>query len=417
MSLGNALLGLDRPDEALACLEALLVLEPQRTSAHVHRGNALEALGRYDEAVASYRQALVLEPDLAETHYNLANALKAIEHIPEALHHYDRALSINPDLAKANYNKAMLCLNTGRLAEGWELYEHRWAAQDLVQRLDYAPLRRWTGGPVRSLLIWGEQGLGDQILYSGMVPDLTKQVATIGLAAERRLVALLARSLPRVQVFAMGGGLDFAWDAQAPVGDLGTYLRRNFADFPGRESYLLADRERATALRTRLARDGRRVVGLSWRRGRAKRAGMTGARLMDFASVLHLPGCRFIDLQYGDTTAERESARRETGVEIERVEEIDNTNDIDGLACLIAACDAVVTISNVTAHLAGALGTRTFAFVPFENGWVWYWFRDKPHSPWYPRLQLRHQSRGQAWADLVAASREDVANAVGGRVG
>jgi tetratricopeptide (TPR) repeat protein len=413
MSLGNALLALGRFDEAIPCYDAVLALAPDRTTAHVHRGNALEALGRYDEAVASYRRALALEPDLAEAHYNLANVLRTTGEIAQAFHHYDRALSINPGLVKASYNKGLLCLHTGRLAEGWELYGHRWAAQGLAPRPDHTHLPRWTGEPVRSLLVWGEQGLGDQILYAGLVTDLTERVATIGLAVERRLVALLTRSLPRVQVFALGGGLDFAWDAQAPVGDLGTYLRRNFADFPGRESYLLADRERATALRTRLARDGRRVIGLSWRRGRAKGAGMTGARLIDFASVLHLPGCRFIDLQYGDTTAEREFVCRETGVEIERVEEIDNTNDIDGLAALIAACDVVVTIGNVTAHLAGALGTATFAFIPFDRGWLWYWFKDRTDSPWYPRARVAHQARGQAWAELVAASCEDVAKAVG----
>ena len=306
MSLGNALLGLDRPDEALPCLEALLVLEPQRTSAHVHRGNALEALGRYDEAVASYRQALVLEPDLAEAHYNLANVLRATGRSRQAFHHYDRALSINPDLVKANYNKGLLCLHTGRLAEGWELYGHRWAAQDPRSAPDYAPsaaLDRRAGAVAAGL---GRAGAGrpDPVCRHGDGSD--KRVATIGLAVERRLVALLARSLSRCAGFCHGRRARSRWHAQAPVGDLGTYLRRNFADFPGRESYLLADRERATALRTRLARDGRRVVGLSWRRGRAKGAGMTGARLIDFASVLHLPGCRFIDLQYGDTTAERD---------------------------------------------------------------------------------------------------------------
>lgn len=413
MRLGNALMALERADEAAACYEAVLAPEPRRTAAHVHLGNALEALGRYDEAIAPYRRALELEPDLAEAHYNLANVLRTMGRDPEALHHHDRALASNPDLVHAKHNKAMLCLNMGRLAEGWELYEHRWAAQGLIRRPDYDRMPRWHGEPVEALLAWGEQELGDQILYAGMIADLAQRVGTVGFAVEHRLVALFARSFPAVQVFFLGGGLDRAWEAQAAVADLGRYLRPSFAHFPRREQgYLVADGERTNALRAKLARDGRRVVGLSWRSLQAKSGVATGATLIDFAAVLGLPGCRFIDLQYGDTAAERESLRREIGVEVEHVDEVDNTNDIDGLAALIAACDLVITISNVTAHLAGALGTTTFAFVPFERASPWYWFKDRTDSPWYPRVQIRHQGWQQAWADLVGASRQDIANAV-----
>ena len=97
-----------------------------------------------------------------------------------------------------------------------------------------------------------------------------------------------------------------------------------------------------------------------------------------------MPDCRFVDLQYGDTRADREALERELGLHIERLDDIDTTNDIDGLAALMTACDLVATVSNTTAHLAGALGRPTFVFIPFGNARIWYWFKHRADCPWYP---------------------------------
>jgi hypothetical protein len=154
---------------------------------------------------------------------------------------------------------------------------------------------------------------------------------------ERRLVDLFARSFPGLSVAAIGrelhaGGLD----AHTPIGSLGRHLRSSFAAFPRRQQgYLLPDPVRAAALRGRLKDDGRAVVGLSWRSQNPKFEKAKSARLADFESVLRLPGCR-LDLQYGDTRAERE-AERNSACGIDRPDDADNTRDIDGLAAPMSA--------------------------------------------------------------------------------
>ena len=137
------------------------------------------------------------------------------------------------------------------------------------------------------------------------------------------------------------------------------------------------------------------MVGLSWISKAPIGGEQKSARLADFAALLRSPGYRFVDLQYGDTGAEREAVERELGIRVERLPDIDNTNDLDGLAALMGACDAVVTVSNTTAHLAGALGRPTLVMVPHGHARIWYWFRDKDESPWYPRVRVRRQQRGQ----------------------
>jgi hypothetical protein len=153
-------------------------------------------------------------------------------------------------------------------------------------------------------------------------------------------------------------------------------------------------------LRARLG--GGRVIGLSWISKAPIGGAQKSAKLVDFASLLRLPGYRFVDLQYGDTSAERDAVERALGIRIERLHDIDTTNDLDGLAALMGACDAVVTVSNTTAHLAGALGRPTVVMVPHGHARIWYWFRDRDESPWYPRVRVWRQRRGQAWSELVA---------------
>ena len=125
-----------------------------------------------------------------------------------------------------------------------------------------------------------------------------------------------------------------------------------------------------------------------------------------------MPGYRFVDLQYGDTSGERATVEEKRRLKLERIEDIDNTRDIDGLASLICACDLVVTISNTTAHLAGALGKPTWVLVPDGNVRMWYWFKRGDDNPWYPRVRIRRQQLGRPWAQLIASVVDEVAGGV-----
>ena len=198
--------------------------------------------------------------------------------------------------------------------------------------------------------------------------------------------------------------------AQTPLASLGQYLRPDWDAFPRRETgYLVADRDRAAGLRQRLSPAGEPVVGLSWVSKSPLYGMFKTAQLIDFESVLRLPRCRYVDLQYGDTLAEREAVSQSAGIRVERLADIDNTNDLDGLAALITACDVVVTVSNTTAHLAGALGKPTLLFVPQSGGRLWYWFNERADSPWYPHMRIRRQKVGQSWKALVDLASDDVA--------
>jgi tetratricopeptide (TPR) repeat protein len=442
---GNALAALNRHEPALASLERALALEPGYVDAHNNRANALDQLGRHADALASVERALAIEPGhraalvtravilrkLGRAEEALASCDRALalmaedpeawivrgdilvdlERFEQAAASFDRVIALDPGAAAPKWNKSVICLGLGRFAEGWALYEHRWAgAKGLVPRAYRQP--RWNGARVDgTLLVWGEQGLGDEILHASMIPDLMQRTGSLTLEVEPRLVGLFARSFPGVTVVPLGPALDTGpFVAQEPIAGLGRHFRPSWEAFPKRErGYLVADDARTGALRQRLD-DGRAVIGLSWVSKAPIGGEQKSARLADFAPLLRSPGYRFVDLQYGDTSAEREAVEGELGIRVERLADIDNTNDLDGLAALMGACDAVVTVSNTTAHLAGALGRPTWVMVPHGHARIWYWFRDRDESPWYSRVRVRRQQRGQPWSELIAAVAAELPN-------
>jgi tetratricopeptide (TPR) repeat protein len=443
---GNALLALDRHEAALACFDRAIAREPGFAAAHNNRANALDQLGRHLEALSALDQALAIEPahrealvtravilrKLGRPEEALASCERALAGLPddleartvqgdvlvdlerfeEALLVFDRTIALDPAAAGPKWNKSLICLSLGRFREGWPLYESRWAGAKGLVRRDY-PHPRWDGQRVNgTLLVWAEQGLGDEILHGSMIADVLQRTGSVALEVEPRLVPLFSRSFPGVTVLPAHPELaagDFA--AQEPIASLGRHFRPDWASFPRRDrGHLLADEARTAALRRRLD-DGRMVIGLSWVSKAPIGGAQKSARLADFAPLLRLPGCRFVDLQYGDTHAERDAVEHDLGVRVERLPDIDNTNDLDGLASLMCACDAVVTVSNTTAHLAGALGRPTWVMVPHGHARIWYWFRDRDENPWYPRVRVRRQRRGEPWSFLVATLCAEITSA------
>jgi hypothetical protein len=358
--------------------------------------------------LASCEHALASRPDDTDALTVRADLLTDLERFDDAIATLDRIIALKPDDVAAKWNKSIICLGLGRFQEAWPLYEYRWTgAKGLVPRGYTQP--RWNGGRVDgTLMIWGEQGLGDEIIHASMLPDVLARTPSVMFEVEPRLVPLFARSFPAVRVIACQADLYAGKvDAQEPLASIGRFLRRSFEDFP-RRGYLVADAARAQALRARLASDGRKVIGLSWVSKAPVGGAAKSARLADFEALLRLPNCRFVDLQYGDTGEERAALTRDLGIVVERLADIDNTSDLDGLAALMTACDVIVTVSNTTAHLAGALGRPVFVMVPHGFARIWYWFHDRSQSPWYPRVEVRRQRSGQPWADVVAAVTREV---------
>ena len=114
----------------------------------------------------------------------------------------------------------------------------------------------------------------------------------------------------------------------------------------------------------------------------------------------------FVSLQYGSTADEIKFVEKNIGIKIHTIDGLDIFNDIDGLVSLISLCDLVVTTSNITAHLTGAIGKKGMVLMPFSKGKIWYWHSGVGPSLWYPSLELVSQSQMNDWTDPINKCKE-----------
>src|SRR5262249_53057122 len=259
----DALKALGRQEEALVALRKALSLAPNNTDILTALGNQLRVMDRYEEAKTCHARAVELMSAHADLVRNLGVTLAAAGETSGAIECDERALRITPP-PEPEAAKGLLLLQEGRFAEGWPFFERRRNRDAPDFMISAYPVPRWNGERMDgALVVWGEEGLGDQILYASMIAEARARVGSLVLELEPRLVKLFARSFPDVDVIPMKPELYAGKiEAHCPMGGLGLHLRRSWGDFPKREDgYLRADSEHARALRERLTGDGRKVFG------------------------------------------------------------------------------------------------------------------------------------------------------------
>lgn len=397
---GVVLDDLERYDEALVCYDHALRLQPGYAQASNNKGVALTALGRPRDSLVCYDHALTLQPQYAQAWNNKGSALLEMGEELLARTCYEQAIALQPDYPDAQVSLSHILLSQGDYTHAWDRFEYRWQSKEQAPRRLQTNKPAWAGtANPEPLLLWGEQGIGDQVLYAGILPDVAAFPQKKYVALDRRLIPLFARSLPGfefVDLEWVNDTLDFS--EHLPLGSLPRYFRLTPESFDAaRHPYLVADPVRTAALRQKIAQPGKRVCGVSWSSSRKSIGTQKSVRLAQMLAPLASEQLHFVNLQYGDTAAERSSLQAQHGVVLQNVDEVDNFNDIDGLAALIEACDIVITTSNSTAHLSGALGKETLLLLPSGKGKLWYWAEHAGRNVWYPSIKIFTQATPGDW--------------------
>lgn len=385
-------------NESAAAFERALALDPVNPDTHYAFSNLHTFRGDYHKAAAHLETALGLRPQWPDAWNNLANQTEALGDRAGALAMFDRALAQDPGNTGAAVNRAMTCLALGRLSEGWEGYGRRFEDPRFPFVSRHWPWPKWQGEDLRGkrILLWGDQGVGDEVLYGSMIPEVAAQAEACVVECEARLAPLYRRSFPTLEIVSeRAAGRDSAlarrdFDFHCSALDLGARLRGTFAAFPNTAGVLRADPDRVARLRQGYLGDapGNRVIGVSWRSINPGLTHQKGLDLADLAPVLTLPGVTFVNLQYGDVADEIAAFAEKSGVKVLIDKQIDPLTDLDGFAAQVQACDAIVTISNTTAHFAGALDVPTALYVPDGRKRHWYWFTGGSFSPWYRSIRV-----------------------------
>ena len=372
---------------------------------------AVDALRRGDLAAAlDHVEAARREAPLdADVMFQWALTQHFAGRLDQASEGYARAIELDPRHVLARGHLGYLRLATGEFSrDAWALY-----LANLERRGEdgrSTGIRPWQGESLegKTILVFGHQGLGDQILFGSCLPDIAARAGRLIVCLEPRLVGLFGRALPGARLeplsYLEGRGWlqeGLAVDFCAPLGRLAMEYRAGKDAFPRRDHYLEPDSARLARWRRQLDALGPGInIGLSWRGGTPKtRREQRSMGLEQLKPLFDVRHARFVSLQYGEVTAELETWHRDGGRELLHWPEA--IADYEETAALACSLDHVVTVTTALAHLCGALGARASVLVDADAQWR---YGAAGHTmPWYSSLRLHRQPAPDRWDVPVAA--------------
>jgi hypothetical protein len=353
------------------------------------------------------QRALQIDPRSVEALTNYGILLEREGSFDEACQFHRAARANDPSLKEPQLNLAICELGLGRFDTAWDNYEARWGAtsiilfgrQALSRRLSTSRPIFQTGSRGR-VLLWAEQGVGDEIMFSSLIHDFQRACDNLVVEADPRLLPFFERSFSDIQFVSRFAGLsEITYDYQLPIGSLGRFVRPTLESFKAQPSGFLRANDRLVShFRQRMGSFARPLVGVSWS-SKNPESGVDRsvplATLLEVLENLAVP----VNLQYGDQQVIFESEIAKKRMQACSIEEVDNQQDLDQLAAMIMACDLVISIGNTTAHLAAALGKPTWVLVPLAGSWRWMFHGTQ--TPWYPAVRMFRRGYSETWGPVL----------------
>jgi len=442
-NMGSALEEIDRTDDAIKSFSKAVSIDPEFSVGYFNRGNsylklknypcaidnfdiaiklktnyhealcnkglALYGLKKYEEALIFYEKALDLKHDYSAAWSNKGFALSGIKQYEDAIYCYKQAIKFDPENAEIQLNLAHSYLNLCMFKLGWNQYEWRWQTKKYkdLKLKTVKPL--WQGDKKEGrLLVWAEQGIGDQIMYSSIFAELGNFPQQKIISLDNKLIPIYERSFSDLIFINNSHNLyDIDFDEHIPIASLGKYFRQSYRDFHNTVfPYLLDDKKKTKNFTLNYTNPKKITCGISWKSANSDIGDDKSIPLNQLESILKINQIDFISLQYENSSFKLTAQDKRYDSIIKNVDGIDIYNDIDSVLSIINSCDVIITCSNSTAHLAGALNKPTLLLIPFASGRFWYWSEFDGKSLWYPSVKIFNQTNPFNWIDSIERVKE-----------
>lgn len=392
------------PDTAITLIQHAILIKPDYAEAHNNLGLIFDGLSKLEDAISHYGLAIQYNSNISDVYNNIAITLKKIGKFDEAIENFKKALSINPDFADAKWGLSILLLYLGNFEDGWKFYESR--KSPLITERNILPsifpqFPEWQGESLmgKSIVIWPEQGLGDEIQFCRYAPILKRHgAARITLVCKTPLKNLM-QTLEGVDAVLTIEEASFITQHDYWISLLSIPLHCHTTQrtIPGTVPYLHAKQGRVADIASNLHNITAIKVGICWKGGAGyKNDADRSPGIAPFQSLFKLSGVRFFTLIPG-TRSELINAAGAVAADIGH--EIDElTPPFEETAALIMNLDLVITCDTSIGHLAGALGKPVWTVLPFVADWRW--MTDREDSDWYPNTRLYRQTRRGDWNEV-----------------
>ena len=403
-NLGNVLGEQYKFEEALEAYNKSISINPNYADAYYNMGNTLRDEGELDKAIDTYKKAISLKLDNFLLFNNMGLTLKDQGKIEEAILAFQKSISLNPNYPETYFNISLSLLQSGRIKEGLEEYEWRHKTKQGLTRYRHFPQPKWDGKTSlkdKTILLWCEQGIGDTMNWSSclnLVTDCSKHVI---LECQEKLVPLLSRSFPNVEVKAEDRSLDADrddFDLHLPMGSLYKHFIDEIMENDMASSYLAPDPDRVKYWKDRLHSVGKGpYIGLSW-----KSSNMFSNRLRNYLSIsdlypiIQIPNLTFINLQYKDYEDDIAQVQDELGVTIHNFDDIDHFDDLLDVASLCSALDITITNKNSLSFISAGVGTSTKIANWKQSPW-----NNNLHNPVGPLVEKFERNTWETWENTV----------------
>lgn len=347
-----------------------------------------------------------IQNNLATLYINEGLPMKALEHL-------DLALAINPGHPQARWNKSLAHLELGQYPEGWSHYDAGFEAMVRNER-NYAveKLPIWQGEPGKNIVLYGEQGIGDEIMFASCIDELRKISKNVVFDCHVKLHSLFADTWPDMDIYGTREDENLLWpsrykfDARIAIGSLPRFFRPNLESFPG-TAYIKPNMAQEAAWAIELAKLGPNPkVGISWIGGHKRtRVEVRSTNLEDMLPILKTPNVDFISLQYTDQAHEIAAFEAKHDIKIHQFPTAVNSPNYADTAGLVANLDLVITVCTSVVHLAGSMGVPTWVLTPSRPAWRYR--LDLDYIPWYGKTVtlFRQAPETTDWKPVI----EDVA--------
>lgn len=368
---------------------ALLMDHPDFAEAWNTLGIIYKVEDDHEDAAMAWGKCLDLEPDNHDALVNMATLYSDSGHPDKAMEFTTKALAGNPTCPHARWNHALALLSKRQWPEAWAYHEARQELEKWHKR-DVGPV--WDGKSTGSLLVHGEQGIGDEVMFASCLPDLIATVGAENITVEcnAKVAPLIRQSFPVNVITEVAERSRYDW--VVPLGSVPQYYRQKAEDFPGKP-YLQANPELVAMYRAKLEDLGPGpYVGYSWHGGaRSTKIMNRSIRCRDLPRL----GRHRIALQYGQWAEEDSKANG-----LIYWPEACGNDTLAHQAALIAALDLVITVCTAIVHVAGALGQKCWVMVPATPSWR---YGIEGDMPWYGSVKLYRQPKAGDWDTVKKA--------------
>jgi len=398
-------------EEAIEFYNKALAIKPDHAVAYNNMGIILKDQGKLEESMEAYNKAIAIKPDYADAYYNMGNDLKDQGKLEEAIEAYNKALAIKPDCADALRNMSFTLLNSGRIKEGLEKYECRWKTIQNLDKERQFSKPMWDGKEIlqgKKVLLWCEQGVGDTINWSSRLPLIASLAEHCILECPEKLVPLIARSFPYIEVKPEDRGNDQQrndFDYHLPLGSLYHRFVPEIMKGSKSDAFLLPDPDRIKFWTKRLRLLGQGpYVGVSW-----KSANMSPMRLpnyaplADWSPIFTIPGVIFINLQYTDFTDDLTEIQNKFGVTVNNFDDLNHYDDLDDVAALCAALDVVVSTKITVPLISAGVGTATKLANWRQSPW-----NNILLNPVGPSIDIFERNTWESWGNVFELIAKDI---------